>query len=98
MPLTAPCSRCGRADAPSLARPPLPGKLGAEIQQRVCLDCWGAWQGMEVMVINELKLNFMDPVAQETLTKHMREFLFPADPAAPPVPFGDGGVKNPTRP
>ncbi len=96
MSLAAPCARCGRADAPSLARAPLPGKLGQEVLQRVCLDCWGAWQKMEVMVINELRLNFMDPAAQETLTRQMREFLFPADPAAPPVPFGDGGVKNPS--
>jgi Fe-S cluster biosynthesis and repair protein YggX len=27
------------------------------------------------MVINELRLNFMDPAAQETLTAHLREFL-----------------------
>jgi Fe-S cluster biosynthesis and repair protein YggX len=97
MPLTAPCARCGRPDAPSLDRAPLPGKTGQEIQQRVCLSCWGEWQNMEVMVINELKLNFMDPASNETLTRHMREFLFPADPAAAPVPFGDGGVKNPTH-
>lgn len=30
---------------------------------------------MEVMVINELRLNFIDPAAQETLRKKMREFL-----------------------
>jgi Fe-S cluster biosynthesis and repair protein YggX len=96
MPLTVPCSRCARPDAPSLARAPLPGKLGQEVVQRVCLDCWADWQKMEVMVINELKLNFMDPASQETLTRQMREYLFPADSAAPPVPFGDGGVKNPS--
>lgn len=98
MTLASPCARCGRPDASSLSRAPLPGKLGQEVVQRICQDCWDAWQKMEVMVINELKLNFMDPASQETLTRHMREFLFPADPAAPPVPFGDGGVKNPTRP
>jgi Fe-S cluster biosynthesis and repair protein YggX len=27
------------------------------------------------MVINELRLNFMDPRSQEVLTQHMREFL-----------------------
>ena len=27
------------------------------------------------MVINELKLNFMDPDAQETLVQHLRKFL-----------------------
>jgi Fe-S cluster biosynthesis and repair protein YggX len=77
---TVECARCGRADAPALARPPLPGKLGAEIQQRICAGCWADWQRVEVMVINELRLNFMDPAAQETLNQHMREFLFPGAP------------------
>jgi Fe-S cluster biosynthesis and repair protein YggX len=74
---TVECARCGRSDAPALARPPLPGKPGAEIQQRVCAGCWADWQRAEVMVINELRLNFMDPAAQEILNRHMREFLFP---------------------
>jgi Fe-S cluster biosynthesis and repair protein YggX len=76
---TVHCARCGRPEAPALPRQPLPGKLGAEVRECVCLDCWNEWQKMEVMVINELRLNFMDPVAQETLTKHMKEFLFPAE-------------------
>jgi Fe-S cluster biosynthesis and repair protein YggX len=74
---TVHCARCGRPEAPALPRQPLPGKLGAEVRERICLDCWNEWQKMEVMVINELRLNFMDPVAQETLTRQMREFLFP---------------------
>jgi Fe-S cluster biosynthesis and repair protein YggX len=74
---TVHCARCGRSEAPALARSPLPGKLGAEVQQRVCADCWADWQKLEVMVINELRLNFMDPAAQETLNRQMREFLFP---------------------
>jgi Fe-S cluster biosynthesis and repair protein YggX len=68
------CVRCGR-EGPRLARSPLPGALGAEIAARVCGDCWGEWQRAEVMVINELRLNFMDPDALETLNRHMREFL-----------------------
>ena len=68
------CSRCNR-DAESLSSPPLPGPVGAEIQQRICSDCWTEWQNMEVMVINELRLNFMDPAAQQTLDRHMREFF-----------------------
>jgi Fe-S cluster biosynthesis and repair protein YggX len=45
---------------------------------------------MEVMVINELRLNFMDPASQEILNQHMRDFLFspprsnPALPVEPP--------------
>ncbi|MBW8876302.1 MAG: oxidative damage protection protein [Acidobacteria bacterium] len=77
--VTVHCARCGRPEAPALPRQPLPGKLGAEVRERACLDCWNEWQKMEVMVINELRLNFMDPAAQETLTRHMKEFLFPGE-------------------
>ena len=75
MTLAAPCTRCGLPDAPALPRAPMPGPMGKEIQQRVCADCWTAWQNMEVMVINELRLNFMDPKAQEILEKQMRRFF-----------------------
>jgi Fe-S cluster biosynthesis and repair protein YggX len=75
------CRRCGRT-ADSLARPPMPGPLGAEIQSGVCADCWREWEAAEVMVINELRLNFMDPEAQRVLAQHMREFLSLDPPAA----------------
>ncbi len=85
---TVHCARCGRPDAPALVRRPMPGPAGDEIRQRICADCWGEWLHMEVMVINELRLNFMDPGSQETLNQHMRQFLFPGEagasgPAAP---------------
>src|SRR5688500_17004666 len=35
------------------------------------------------MVINELRLNFMDPEAQEALNRRRRVFLLPAAPPAP---------------
>jgi len=72
---TVTCSRCGN-EKPRLPKPPVPGAFGAELQQRVCADCWAEWQGMEVMVINELRLNFMDPEAQQVLDEHMRKFFF----------------------
>jgi Fe-S cluster biosynthesis and repair protein YggX len=87
---TVHCARCGRPEAPALPRPPLPGKLGLEIREKACADCWGEWQKVEVMVINELRLNFMDPASQEILAKHMREFLFqpPAPSTLPVEPAG----------
>ena len=78
---TVHCARCGRPDAPALSRPPLPGKTGQEIRQKVCADCWNEWQKMEVMVINELRLNFMDPKAASVLHQKLREFLGLAEPA-----------------
>jgi Fe-S cluster biosynthesis and repair protein YggX len=76
------CRRCARQDAPRLAEPPFPGALGREIGARICADCWGEWQRAEVMVINELRLNFMDPEAQEVLHRQMREFLVLDEPPA----------------
>ena len=71
---TLTCSRC-RLEAEQLDSPPLPGPLGLEVEQRVCSTCWAEWLNMEVMVINELKLDFMDPAAQQILDQQMREFL-----------------------
>jgi len=71
---TITCSRCGR-EAPALPKPPVPGAVGREIQAAVCGECWAEWQRMEIMVINELRLNFMDPKAQEVLDQHMRDFF-----------------------
>jgi len=68
------CKRCGQTRE-GLARPPMPGALGTTIQSTICAVCWEEWTRAEVMVINELRLNFMDPAAQQTLESHMREFL-----------------------
>jgi len=69
------CTRCQRGSAPALDEIPFPGELGRQIAEAICADCWHEWQQAEVMVINELRLNFMDPRSQEILTQHMREFL-----------------------
>ncbi|MGH9380292.1 MAG: oxidative damage protection protein [Thermoanaerobaculia bacterium] len=75
MSATVACARCARPEAPAVEQRVFPGSLGDDIQERVCRDCWAEWQQMEVMVINELRLNFMDPQAQDVLTRQMREFL-----------------------
>jgi Fe-S cluster biosynthesis and repair protein YggX len=47
----------------------------------VCADCWAEWEKQEVMVINELRLNFMDPNAASVLHQKLQEFLGLAAPA-----------------
>lgn len=84
------CTRCGQRAA-GLERPPFGGPLGAEIARRVCSDCWNEWRRAEVMVINELKLNFMEPSSQDILAAEMRRFLGldgapGAEPAKNPEP------------
>lgn len=76
------CRRCGRDAEPPQSFPFVPEKVAAELRDKVCAECWGEWQGAEVMVINELRLNFMDPASQEILERQMREFLALDAPAA----------------
>lgn len=71
---TVRCARCGE-ERPALARAPFGGALGEEIRERVCALCWAEWRQVEVMVINELRLNFMEPSSQEILAAEMRRFL-----------------------
>lgn len=71
---TITCSRCQR-DLPPMEAPPYAGELGEEIVSKVCGNCWSEWQAAEVMVINELRLDFMDPKSQDILVQHLREFL-----------------------
>lgn len=68
------CVRCGQT-AEAATGVAYGGKLGEEIRSKVCQSCWDEWEQAEVMVINELRLNFMDPEAQNVLIGHLREFL-----------------------
>ena len=77
---TVECARCKRTESPP-EKVPYPGAVGEEIRSNICHLCWAEWEGMEVMVINELKLNFMDPASQDILIGHMREFLALEPPA-----------------
>lgn len=76
---TVECSRCGETRE-GLERPPYPGELGRQILENACAECWAEWQKMEVMVINELRLNFMDPRSLEVLGQHIRDFFFLPQP------------------
>jgi Fe-S cluster biosynthesis and repair protein YggX len=76
------CARCGREAQALDQPPPLPQKLADEVFARVCSACWDEWEKMEVMVINELRLNFMDPQAIPILHRHLREFCGLDPPAS----------------
>ncbi len=68
------CSRCGKSRS-AVEDVPYAGQLGAEIRRKVCKACWNEWLETEVIVINELRLDFMNPRSQEVLVQHLREFL-----------------------
>lgn len=74
------CVRCARC-APAADNVSYGGALGAEIRAKVCADCWSEWLAAEVMVINELRLDFMDPKSLEALGQQLRSFLSLDGPA-----------------
>jgi len=76
------CSRCGSAAEP-LSQPPLPTAVGKEIQARVCPACWKEWLSVQVMLINEYRLNLIDPQTRASLEGQMRTFLNLGTPPSP---------------
>lgn len=68
------CMRCGETRA-GLDRPPYPDALGREIAEKVCAVCWEECKRMQVMVINENRLDLSDLRAQEILEKSIKDFL-----------------------
>jgi Fe-S cluster biosynthesis and repair protein YggX len=82
MPLT--CTRCARpGEPPPAARVPFAGPLKERMLSSICSNCWKEWEGMEVKVINEYRLNFLEPAHREMLRKACLDFLglAPADAA-----------------
>ncbi len=75
MPADSACRRCKAKSAPLEGDLHLPEDLAKLVRDTVCAACWREWQEMEVIVINELRLNFMDPAAQDILHRRMKEFL-----------------------
>ena len=53
-----------------------PGELGKKIYDSISKEVWAEWQKKQTMLINEHKLNMMDPEARSFLEKKMQAFLF----------------------
>ena len=68
------CLRCNK-EKPQMPKPPFPTALGLEIQRDVCTECYADWKGMELMIINEYRLNMMDKEARSFLNTQMRAYF-----------------------
>ena len=67
------CQRC--KGGARMADQPMRGELGQRIFESICAGCWQEWIGMGTKVINELRLDFRSPEAQNLYDTHMKEFL-----------------------
>ncbi|KAB2901136.1 MAG: oxidative damage protection protein [Dokdonella sp.] len=77
------CIKLGR-DAEGLAFAPWPGELGQRIYAQVSKEAWGAWLAHQTMLINENRLNPLDPKARAFIAGEMEKYFFGAGSAAPP--------------
>ncbi|WP_018693038.1 oxidative damage protection protein [Algicola sagamiensis] len=53
-----------------------PGELGQKIFDNISKEAWAEWQKKQTMLINEHKLNMMDPEHRKFLETQMSGFLF----------------------
>lgn len=53
-----------------------PGELGKNIFDNISKQAWSEWQKKQTMLINENKLNMMEPAARSFLEEQMQAYLF----------------------
>ena len=53
-----------------------PGELGKRIFDSISKEAWAEWQKKQTMLINEKKLNMMEPTDRKFLEEQMEAFLF----------------------
>jgi len=77
---------CAKLDKESegLEFPPYPGELGDKIYQSISKAAWDLWLNHQTMLINEYRLNMIDPKARQFLADEMEKFLFGGGSATPP--------------
>ncbi len=71
-------------ELPGLESPPWPGELGQRIYANISAQAWKQWEDRMKMVLNEYRLLPWQKEAQDTISKHMEEFLFGPSAALPP--------------
>jgi len=78
-----------KREAEGLTRQPWPGELGKRVYDNVSKEAWQRWLEHQTMLINEYRLNALDPNARSFLSGEMEKFFFgegaekPADFVAP---------------
>ncbi|MEM9243656.1 MAG: oxidative damage protection protein [Pseudomonadota bacterium] len=63
-------------EAQGLDFAPYPGELGEKIYKHICQEAWQQWLAHQTMLINENRLNMLDPKARQFLAEEMEKFLF----------------------
>ncbi len=63
-------------EAPGLERAPYPGELGQKILNAISKEAWQLWVAHQTLLINEKRLNLIDPQVRKFLENELQKFLF----------------------
>jgi len=69
------CVKFGR-EMPGLERVPWKGEIGKRIYENVSKDAWKMWLEYSKMIMNEYRLNPLDPNSQKIMEEQMEQFFF----------------------
>ncbi|MCL4123878.1 UNVERIFIED_CONTAM: hypothetical protein GTU68_036322 [Idotea baltica] len=72
---TVVCQKLNK-ELPALAFQTWPGELGKRVYENISAEAWEMWVNHQTMLINEYRLNPMDPKAKEMIVQEMEKFLF----------------------
>ncbi len=72
-----------KKEAEGLDQAPYPGELGQRILESVSKEAWQMWFQQQTMLINEYRLNPIDPKARTFLEEQMKQFFFGDGTTAP---------------
>jgi len=64
------------AEAEGLDRAPYPGELGQRIFDNVSKEGWQLWMKQQTMLINEYRVNPLDPQSRKFIEEQMEQFFF----------------------
>jgi len=65
-----------KKEAPSLDFQLYPGELGKRIFNEISKEAWALWMKKQTMIINEHKLNMINPEHRKQIEDEMIKFLF----------------------
>ncbi len=73
-----------KKEAEGLDVAPYPGDLGQKIYEHISKEAWQLWLKHQTKLINEYRLNLMEPSAREFLKTEMEKFLWGGGSQEPP--------------
>jgi Fe-S cluster biosynthesis and repair protein YggX len=63
-------------ELPGLDRVPWRGELGKRVYENVSKDAWKLWIEHSKMIMNEYRLNPLDPNSQKIMEEQLEQFFF----------------------